>query len=112
VQLCAGAKPKREGDRILSDGTPTLPEAGIIEDHGDLSAHTCGPILLAAIVIAGTIYFCFAYSDRVEKMLGHGGTDIMVRLSAFILFCIGVQIIWSGASDLIGTVISPTSLQK
>ena len=68
--------------------------------------------LLAAIVIAGTVYFCFAYSDRVERMLGQGGTDIMVRLSAFILFCIGVQIIWSGASELIGTVIAPTSLQK
>lgn len=68
--------------------------------------------LLAAIAIAGAIYFCFAYSDRVERMLGHGGTDTLVKLSAFILFCIGVEIIWSGASELIGTVIAPTSLQK
>jgi multiple antibiotic resistance protein len=68
--------------------------------------------LLAAIMIAVTIYVCFAYSDRVERILGRGGTDIMVRLSAFILFCIGIQIIWSGASDLIGSVMSPASLPK
>jgi multiple antibiotic resistance protein len=68
--------------------------------------------LFAAAVIAVTIYVCFAYSDRVERILGRGGTDIMVRLSAFILFCIGIQIIWSGASDLIGSVMSPASLPR
>jgi multiple antibiotic resistance protein len=63
--------------------------------------------LFAAIIIAVTVYVCFAYSDRIERILGRGGTDIMVRLSAFILFCIGIQIIWSGASELVGSVMSP-----
>lgn len=58
-------------------------------------------ILLAALAIAASIYICFANAERAEKMLGHTGTDIAVRLSAFILFCIGVQIIWAGASELI-----------
>jgi multiple antibiotic resistance protein len=62
--------------------------------------------LLATIVIALTIYVCFAYSDRVERMLGRGGTDIVVRLTAFILFCLGVQIIWTGASELLATIAS------
>jgi len=66
--------------------------------------------LLAAFVIALTIYVCFAYCDRVERLLGRGGTDIVVRLSAFILFCIGIQIIWSGASDLIGSITRPVNL--
>jgi multiple antibiotic resistance protein len=57
--------------------------------------------VLATLTIAVIIYFCFAFSDRVTKMLGRGGTDIAVRLSAFILFCLGVQIIWTGASDLL-----------
>jgi len=60
--------------------------------------------LLATIVIALTIYVCFAFSDWVQSVLGHAGTDIAVRLSAFILFCLGVQIIWTGASDLLGCV--------
>ena len=60
--------------------------------------------LLAAVVMAMAIYFCFGYSDRVERLLGRGGTDIAVRLSAFILFCIGIQIIWTGVSDLLGSL--------
>ena len=68
--------------------------------------------LLATIVMAATIYVCFAYSDQVERLLGRGGTDIAVRLSAFILFCLGVQIIWTGASDLLGSVLSPAHLPK
>lgn len=59
-----------------------------------------GMILLAAVAIAVAIYVCFAYADRAERILGHTGTDIAVRLSAFILFCIGVQILWSGAVEL------------
>ena len=92
---------------MISLGLSRSPSSELSQDLRYAAAN-----MLAAIVIAGTIYLCFAYSDRVEKMLGHGGTDIMVRLSAFILFCIGVQIIWSGATDLIGTVIAPTNFQK
>ena len=62
--------------------------------------------LLAVVVIAITIFLCFAYADRVQRLLGPGGTDIAVRLSAFILFCLGVQILWSGGSELLRSVIS------
>ena len=65
--------------------------------------------ILAAMVMAVGIYVCFAYSDRVERLLGRGGTDIAVRLSAFILFCLGVQILWTGASDLLATLNLPRS---
>jgi multiple antibiotic resistance protein len=63
--------------------------------------------LAATIAMAVFIYVCFAYSDRIEKILGRGGTDIAVRLSAFILFCLGAQIVWSGASELIRSVMAP-----
>jgi multiple antibiotic resistance protein len=61
--------------------------------------------LLAIIVISLIIYVCFLYADRVQSLLGHGGTDIAVRLFAFILFCLGIQIFWSGASVLLRAVI-------
>jgi multiple antibiotic resistance protein len=57
--------------------------------------------LVAIAAVALSIWFCFAYAVRVQKLLGRGGTEIAVRLSAFILFCIGVQILWSGVSDLL-----------
>jgi multiple antibiotic resistance protein len=62
--------------------------------------------LLATIVTAMMVYVCFAYSNWIERVLGRGGTEIAVRLSAFILFCIGVQIIWTGASELLRLVIA------
>ena len=62
--------------------------------------------MFATIVMALMIYVCFAYSNWIERVLGRGGTEIAVRLSAFILFCLGVQIIWTGASDLLRVVIA------
>jgi multiple antibiotic resistance protein len=32
--------------------------------------------------------------------LGHTGTAVLVRLSAFLMLCIGIQILWSGWSEL------------
>ncbi len=61
---------------------------------------------MASAVIAITIFLCFAYADRVQRLLGPGGTDIAVRLSAFILFCLGVQILWSGASELLKSAMA------
>jgi multiple antibiotic resistance protein len=62
--------------------------------------------LAATAVIAAVIYVCFAFSDWVERVLRRGGTDIAVRLSAFILFCLGVQIIWTGVAELLVSVPS------
>jgi multiple antibiotic resistance protein len=66
--------------------------------------------LAAIAVIAVTVWLCFAYADRLQKMLGKGGTDIAVRLSAFILFCIGLQILWSGGNELLRSVLYPGSV--
>jgi multiple antibiotic resistance protein len=39
--------------------------------------------------------------------VGPTGTAIIVRLSSFLLFCIGIQVLWNGASELIVSVIRP-----
>jgi multiple antibiotic resistance protein len=73
-------------------------------DHAaDLRFFLAG--LFATVAMALMIYVCFAYSNWIERVLGRGGTEIAVRLSAFILFCLGVQIIWTGASDLLRIVV-------
>jgi multiple antibiotic resistance protein len=63
--------------------------------------------LCAIFVISAAIYVCFAYADSVQRLLGPGGTDVAVRLSAFILFCLGIQILWSGGSELLHSVMHP-----
>ncbi len=55
---------------------------------------------LAAISL--TVYLSYRFADRIVALLGASGTNVVVRLSAFILVCIGLQIAWSGLSDLTG----------
>jgi multiple antibiotic resistance protein len=33
--------------------------------------------------------------------LGDNGVNVVVRLSAFILLCIGIQVLWTGYSGLV-----------
>jgi multiple antibiotic resistance protein len=55
------------------------------------------------LAIALTIYVCYRFADRLEDVLGRTGTNVMLRLSAFILVCIGIQICWAGVSALIAS---------
>jgi hypothetical protein len=56
--------------------------------------------LAGVIAIAATIYLSYRFASRVARLLGETGVDVLVRLSAFVLICIGIQIIWSGYSAL------------
>ena len=44
------------------------------------------------------------YADRLARVLGKTGMTVIIRLSAFLLVCIGVQIMWNGISTLISSV--------
>jgi multiple antibiotic resistance protein len=57
---------------------------------------------LAAIAV--TIYPCYRFAHKIAAVLGPRGTNVMMRLSAFILLCIGIQILWGGWSELGATV--------
>jgi len=52
------------------------------------------------IAISATIYVCYRFAEETIRVLGEQGTNVLVRLSAFILLCIGIEIIWSGYSAL------------
>jgi multiple antibiotic resistance protein len=56
---------------------------------------------IGIIIVAGTIYLCYAFSDRLSALIGPTGLKVIVKLTAFLLVCIGVQIFWNGASQLI-----------
>jgi multiple antibiotic resistance protein len=70
-----------------------------------LVAHAAG-YLIGIAVLAATIYVAFAYAERMLRRLGESGTNVVLRLSAFILLCIGVQIVWNGAGALIATIVA------
>jgi multiple antibiotic resistance protein len=56
--------------------------------------------LLATLVVSLTIFLCYRFAASVLRYLGETGTDIFMRLSAFILLCLGVQIVTNGALAL------------
>jgi multiple antibiotic resistance protein len=59
-----------------------------------------GGAVVGALAMALTVYLSYRFAQRLVKLLGPHGTQVVVRLSAFILLCIGIQILWSGWSDL------------
>lgn len=63
------------------------------------------PVLVSAIVgpliVALSVYICYRSADRLERILGPVGLSVFLRLSAFIVICIGVQITWNGVAALV-----------
>ena len=59
-------------------------------------AHATGVLLVAL-----AIFVTFRYAEPILRRLGPTGTAVLLRLSAFILLCIGVEIIWNGATALL-----------
>ena len=55
-------------------------------------------------LLALTIYVAYRQSARLVRAIGPTGTIVVVRLTAFLLFCIGIQIAWSGAFQLLSTL--------
>jgi multiple antibiotic resistance protein len=65
-------------------------------------------VLIAAIagitLICLIIYVCYVYARKAEQLLGRSGTSMVMRLSSFILLCIGVQIISTGIKAYLQTI--------
>ena len=63
------------------------------------------PFLIGALATVVTlclaIYAMYRYAGRIANWIGPTGTAIVMRLSAFLLFCIGVQVLWTGVAALV-----------
>jgi multiple antibiotic resistance protein len=59
--------------------------------------------LIGSALIALTIYFCYRFAERLAELLGETAMSVILRLSSFILLCIGVQIVWNGVLALLKT---------
>ena len=65
-----------------------------------LAEHAIGAVL-GVLAIALSIYLAYRFAATIARLLGATGLEVLVRLSAFILMCIGIEIIWNGYSALI-----------
>lgn len=60
--------------------------------------------LVTSTPICLLIYFLYRSSNRIALAIGPTGTNIVARLSAFLLFCIGIQVMWSGIAGLVSSL--------
>ena len=60
--------------------------------------------LIAMAAVAASILLCYGLSDQLARALGKTGMIVIVRLSSFLLVCIGVQIMWNGVSALVSSL--------
>jgi multiple antibiotic resistance protein len=60
----------------------------------------------AAVAMAATIWACYRAADRVAGWLGPSGSRTIMRLGAFLLLCIGVQIFITGVQDVLGPLLA------
>ena len=64
-------------------------------------------VFLSVVVLSVLVYFCYANAPRITKKIPPSTAHGILRVIAFILLCIGIQIAWNGLSALIATIIKP-----
>ena len=70
-------------------------------------AHWYLPVaaVLGCVVLALTIYLLYRFAEPIGRLVGDTAMNVIIRLSSFILVCIGVQIVWNGASKLLSSIL-------
>ncbi|MES2063753.1 MAG: MarC family protein [Bacteroidota bacterium] len=90
---------------------PATTGAGTISVIFTLSAHTTefgsaeyylnvGSILVSVIVMCAMIYIFYLNTKTILHYLGPNGETIVNRISAFLIFCVGLQIGYTGLKAL------------
>ena len=63
--------------------------------------------LVGVAIVALCVYLSYRFASRLIAFLGETGAVVFLRLSAFILLCVGVGIFWAGFSELVTPLLSP-----
>ena len=72
--------------------------------HAGLNLPPVIPALIASLLLALSVFVCYAGAGRLAKLLGPTGMSVILRLTSFLLVCIGVQILWNGVKALLKSI--------
>ncbi len=74
---------------------------------GGLTQNIAGHVglFLAVLVLSALVFVCYAHSPKITKAISPATAHGVLRVVAFILLCIGVQIAWNGFSLLLRSVL-------
>jgi len=62
-------------------------------------------VLLAVVVLSVTVFVCYAYAPKISQRVSPQTAHGVLRVIAFVLLSIGVQITWNGVESLIKSVM-------
>jgi multiple antibiotic resistance protein len=68
----------------------------------DIAAHA--GVVLAVILLSLSVYFCYGHAPAITAHVSPDTAHGILRVIAFVLFCIGVQITWNGVQAMLETV--------
>lgn len=125
-QLLTSADPQGTGDAALTANTASFDVLSQRAFYPLTFPLTCGPgsisvaitlgadlqsskvaalhlaaAALGAALLAAAVFVFLRFAERLLRPLGRTGTTVFLRLSAFVLLCIGVQILWGGLAELL-----------
>jgi multiple antibiotic resistance protein len=93
---------------------PLTIDAGVVSvaitvgaNHAHTIEHAMIQLLASVIgasIIALSILLTYRYAQRIGKWIGHTGMIVVVRLTAFMMLCIGVGITWNGIKSLLAEI--------
>jgi len=58
-------------------------------------------LILAVVLLSVLVYVCYAYAPQITRKISPATVHGILRVIAFILLCIGVQIAWNGLRALL-----------
>jgi multiple antibiotic resistance protein len=61
--------------------------------------------MIAVVVLSGIVYLSYAYAPKLTRAISPATAQGVLRVIAFILLCIGVQIAWNGLDPLLSGVL-------
>jgi multiple antibiotic resistance protein len=93
----------------ITSGPGTLVTMLTLSAHisrSTLSANLLGHagIFGAVVVVSALVYVCYAYAPAITTKVSRSTAHGILRVIAFIMLCIGVQIAWNGLAALLKTV--------
>jgi multiple antibiotic resistance protein len=64
-------------------------------------------ISLALVALSVTVFLSYRYAPKITERISPPTAHGILRIIAFVLVCIGVQITWNGAQTLLKMVVKP-----
>jgi multiple antibiotic resistance protein len=90
----------------MTTGAGTISVILTLSAHSEaenLSSHliNLSAVFVAIVIMCALIYICYAFTPALLGRLGARGEQVVNRLSAYLVFCVGIQIATTGIFGLV-----------